>query len=521
MSVLKTEKKDQENMREKVKINVSYPYDPGYDYITRLEKINMDIERETDIIRGSGFIVSAPKGIVKDIKEMNGIFSPKYGQSLSDINPFIDRYRCKCGNLKSRVHHGIICKNCNEPVRYVDDDFGYFGWMVLNDYYIIHPNLYRTIEFFIGAQKLDNIINIEDEKNEDGHSTESEGKKEVKDEPFYGIGMIEFKERFDEVIDYYYGKSAIKANKSEYYEEIKSNRDKVFCQSIPVFTTHLRPYEAEKKSFKYEDTNAIYNMMSRLVASINNSSLRIFRKKKEKNHLLYDLQKKYNELDLEIDKILSGKKGNIRQLTGGRYNFSAREVIVQNPHLRIDQITLPYKALVELLQQRIINILQKSYNMSYNDAWTIWYKANIQKDELVAQIIQGLIFANPRGLPFIINRNPTIARGGILQMFCVAMTDTFTMGIPLQVLELLAADFDGDALNNFLIINDAFYQRAFQVFNPRNAMYISNNDGKLNMAVLPQRDTIININTLIRLGRGNYTKEQLDKIEAIKKKHAI
>lgn len=33
-----------------------------------------------------------------------------------------------------------------------------------------------------------------------------------------------------------------------------------------------------------------------------------------------------------------------------------------------------------------------------------------------------------------------------------------------------------------------------------------------------QRDTIINSNTLIRLGRNNYTQDDLDKIEKIKKK---
>ena len=41
-------------------------------------------------------------------------------------------------------------------------------------------------------------------------------------------------------------------------------------------------------------------------------------------------------------------------------NFSARSVIVPNPKLRIDQVKLPYHALVELLQQSIINILKKA-----------------------------------------------------------------------------------------------------------------------------------------------------------------
>lgn len=77
----------------------------------------------------------------------------------------------------------------------------------------------------------------------------------------------------------------------------------------------------------------------------------------------------------------------------------------------------------------------------------------------------------------------------------------------------------GDVLNLLLIINDAFYQRTFEVFNPRNSAYISNNDGMFNNAVNHQRDTIINTQTLIKLSRKNYSKENLDKIYAIVSKN--
>ena len=33
--------------------------------------------------------------------------------------------------------------------------------------------------------------------------------------------------------------------------------------------------------------------------------------------------------------------------------------------------------------------------------------------------------------------------GSILSVFCVGFTDTYTMAVPLQILPLLAADFDG------------------------------------------------------------------------------
>lgn len=78
-----------------------------------------------------------------------------------------------------------------------------------------------------------------------------------------------------------------------------------------------------------------------------------------------------------------------------------------------------------------------------------------------------------------------------------------------------------DVLNLLIIISKAFNDRADIIFNPRNAMYISRINGKINKDVLVQRDTLINANTLMHLGRENYTKAELDKINKLKKKAAV
>jgi hypothetical protein len=72
-----------------------------------------------------------------------------------------------------------------------------------------------------------------------------------------------------------------------------------------------------------------------------------------------------------------------------------------------------------------------------------------------------------------------------------------------------------DVLNVLLIISEQFAQRAYQVFNPRNAMYISRIDGKLNQNLLIQRDTLINANTLLYLGRDKYNEKQLSQINRL------
>lgn len=70
----------------------------------------------------------------------------------------------------------------------------------------------------------------------------------------------------------------------------------------------------------------------------------------------------------------------------------------------------------------------------------------------------------------------------------------------------------------FHIINEDFFLRANEVFNPRNAMYISRNNGMMNPDVMVQKDTMVNANTLNDLSLHEYTKEELDHINAIKER---
>lgn len=393
-----------------LKVNLHYPHNEQFDWETRMVYINLDEERKKDITEGKGFIIKSPKPIKDDLKDPEGIFSTRYGPTLQDLNAYADRYKCKCGYLRMRINNGNICPICNSPAMYVDDDFSYFGWLVLkDDYYVIHSSLFMAIASFIGYNTLINIIKINKKINEDGQVVETS--KAPKGEPFYGIGMMEFYDRFDEIMSYYYDKSKSPAKK-EYYDDIMRNRDKVFTHSIPVFTTLLRPYRLEGGELHYEDTNAVYKIMATLVSRINNDKFKINKKAKMKNELLFDLQMKIKKLFDEICAIMSGKKGTLRNAYGGRFNFTSRSVIVPNNNNRIDEITLSYQCLCGLYQQTIINILNRSYNMSYNDAYEYLEEHRKEEDSIIRSILEGLIEDRKRrglrGLPMIINRNQLI-----------------------------------------------------------------------------------------------------------------
>lgn len=94
-------------------------------------------------------------------------------------------------------------------------------------------------------------------------------------------------------------------------------------------------------------------------------------------------------------------------------------------------------------------------------------------------------------------------------MRCVGINDNYTMSVPLEVLPLLAGDFDGDALSILWIINKDVEAAAEEVFSPRYAMYISRNDGMYNNDINHQKDIIIAGCGLIGLSRKYYTSEEL------------
>jgi DNA-directed RNA polymerase beta' subunit len=186
------------------------------------------------------------------------------------------------------------------------------------------------------------------------------------------------------------------------------DKDKVFIHSIPVFTTLLRPTDIVSNTLYYEKINGYYNMIVKLASSVNKNKRKIDRTVRIKNLQLFKLQQKFMVLYDEIIEILNGKKGELRNLVSGRFNFTSRSVIRQNPELRIDQVELPYVELVITQQQRIINILHRMLNISYQEAYDKWFVAIGKVDQTIVNILWDLIKATPEGLPVLINRNPTM-----------------------------------------------------------------------------------------------------------------
>ena len=398
----------------KLNLNVIYPNNPNEEFTARLVRINLDKEMEKDIKNGIGFFIKDAPPLNKSLKRSDSIYSEFFMKTLQDPDAYADKYSCDCGKLQGKDHEGIICSECHTKVEFVGENFEKTGWIQTKpEYPFIHPNLYKSLCRFIGVATLESILEPEIELDENGipitKYSSTIAKKQAKrkytkkniDETFKGIGMLEFYRRFDEIMDYFHAKN--KGKNEDFYQDIMNERDKVFAHNIPVYTTGLRPFKIEGTRFTFEGTNAIYNIMAKLAAKINDDSLELHRMPKYRNILLWKLQDKYNELYTEVEAICANKKGAIRSLIGGRCGFTARAVIVPDPTLRINEIDLSYHALLELLQQTIINIMVRTYNISYNDAYMRFQQAQIVPDARVREIIENII--NTSGIRVLVNRN--------------------------------------------------------------------------------------------------------------------
>ena len=483
---------------------------PKYRYESSIRVLNFDKACEDDLVKGKGFIITKKQDIKKDLRSDDSIFSSKYGLQIDDMTPFGDVYKCKCGRTMMKVNNGLFCPICHTKVKYVANDFSITGWIKINEpYFAIHPAMFKKLIAFMGKKALEGIINLDYKIDEDGFKIEKEVQK---NNPFFGIGFAEFRDRFDEVMVFFKNKHKNNYAKLEYYDDIMGNKDKVFTHSLPVYTSQLRPYSIKKNRFNFEGNNALYNVIAGTAAKLNKAQYNSRGREKSTNQLMYDIQMKYMAIYADLEKIIAQKKGYVRSLNGGRYNFTARNVIIPDPDLAIDEIILPYATLIELMSLTIINILSKTYSPS--EAYRIWDESRIEYNPMIGQLIQNIIDSQYVGV--ILNRNPSISPASIIQLHLIGVTqdDTYSCRVPHEILKSMGADFDGDTLNIMLIINDDFLMNAARLFNPRLSMQISYNDGMFNSNMALQTDTMICINSFTQLGIDSMTEDEYAMIQA-------
>ena len=372
----------------------------------RIITSDWDAKAMDSIASGEGFrITEEGKTDTNEEPGYYSIHSPLYGMGYSDEHAFEDRYSCKCGRFTGKNYENYVCPKCNTKVQFIDVDMTKTGWIILDKDVIINPIYFNKIKAFIGQKVFPEIIKYK-ELHERSDTV-----------PYDGIGMIEFYERFDEIMDFFYKKFGSTQRKQQQYFFIKAHQNQVFAHAIPVYSSHLRPFVIKSDEVKYSDEDKLFRKIY-TSSTLLNDRYELQRKHDEavkrkrrsaqylrKEHILYsiqcDLEKLWNLTFEQVKK----KSGTIRnKVLGGRMDFSARNVIVPDKDLKPNEIKLGYTTFLHLYKLEIISILIKMYGIQYSSAWEMWERATINFNELIYKIMDYMV--NHRKIYCEINRNP-------------------------------------------------------------------------------------------------------------------
>lgn len=368
-----------------------------------MSRISWDAKFFTSIANGTGFVMTDPAEVeIDDMrkKALHGPQSPLYGTTFSDENAFAERWRCECGDFTGSVFKGEICPNCKKPVTFRDTDPYTCGWIPLGQNKIISPLYYRLLQLNIGKDEFQEIVYMKKKVDRDGNRvdlTDEEKEEYQPKSPFYGIGLEEFRYRFDEIMDYYIQK---RAHKADSLRKIKDEVLNVFTSHIPVYTTLLRQQSVTSENFYYTGIDKHINSTINLAKNLDDAE------DIETPVILSRIQTRVNAMwEFNFD-LITSKDGLIRdQLMGGSLNFTARNVIILDPTLKVNEIDLGYSCFYVMFKLKIIHYLQKMYDISLAAANSMW-EAGYDFDPRIYKVMNLIIEReHPK---VVINRNPTL-----------------------------------------------------------------------------------------------------------------
>jgi len=420
----------------------------------------------------------------------DGIFSQRIFGKIQTDGIYSNKYSCECGELTGKYYNGYTCPQCKTEVKITDLE-NRIGWINFEPYYFINPVFYYFIERIISD--INKILDYKLTIDIDGEIVESEN-------AYHNLGLIEFKERFVEILDDYFSLLAPrrKTTYRKFYDILIKNLEKVFINKLPVYNVGLRPAIMKGNNLIFDKINNFYNKIL--------YNIKIVKKKSEIKDsfllpLLYVIQQNLQKIFLYTVDNISGKSGLLRNnLLGCRVNFSMRSIIIPaDPGQRLDEIVIPYIGFMELYKFQVINMISKIKDVNINTASKIWNKALVKRDKIVDEIIENLIAKG--NLSVLLNRNPTISFGSILYMKVIGVNEEindYTMSIHNNILRLLAADYDGDCLNVIMIADESL-KRTFESLNPIN-MLIDFNTGDLAGNMVIDDDAILGVYSLCNYG---------------------
>jgi hypothetical protein len=185
----------------------------------------------------------------------------------------------------------------------------------------------------------------------------------------------------------------------------------------------------------------------------------------------------------------SSKETTVRSLLSTNILKSGRTTIIGDPNLALDEVSIPRSLLYNSLKKDIIELIES------NHLKTIGRIEYDKISELSVKYFDQLL----EGLVVIINRNPSLHKYNMLA-FKVVINDDYVMKLPLLVTKIFGADFDGDTMSFYTIIDKDIQKIAMDTMSSQsNWIYEKYN----NYLFIPRHEILYGL-TLLSTMVGDY-----------------
>lgn len=421
----------------------------------KAERTNLNVEFMTDMLTHNGFLI-----------QNEDHYAPTNVDAWVDSSKFTDvEYRCECGAFIGQDLIGQTCPRCKTEISLHSLNFSYTGWVPLHGHKVIAPVYYIMLKRVLGTPLLrfilgdyksklsiqynENDTNYEDNKKQKRAGRVSqddiraiENKIPKSKQMFKGLGHDKFYERFEEVM------LACAPKNNPELEILLREKESVFVEQIPFYSTAFRPVSKTSETKFYPKINRWFAMMVSVSCRMENMILEI-----ETIQALNYIQKCWMDaVEHLIKNEISKKDGFVRsEIVGGGFSFSGRAVVTFENTLNVDEVDLPYSMCITAYQYRITRMLATRYNMSLEQAY-LFVNTN-ERNDIVRSLLDEII-AQEQWIIYLREPTNNIASIALAKIRSYKIGDD-TMSIPPEVLKGMNADFDGDALDIWFILDKA------------------------------------------------------------------
>lgn len=294
--------------------------------------------------------------------------------------------------------------------------------------------------------------------------THKEARKILNALPNLERGINTFFTQFDSIMETLFSANIINGDaqqKADLRQLITVYRDSIFASHLPI-PSKLGFITEKTVTGTYHDETMLpaIDAIRTISATVNSPSPLSLRQRMARAVKANMLLSEYYQTFIGTN--LSSKPGWFRKhIYGGRLHFTFRAVISSlSDNHDYDELHLPWKMSVLTYKAHLTSkLLKRGFTSKECTRFIHEHVAKYSPliDELFREMIDESFID---GLPIILNRNPTLMRGSIQALRVTQIkTDLADNSISMSVLCLAApnADFDGDALNGMVILDERMY----------------------------------------------------------------